>query len=145
MRSFKSVVVFPPTPGGKLDMRRAVLVASIAPGVASGVGRSRSRTLLVMSSSLATVCRRITSIPGGATRRNAASLLGTIVEDTEEIAIGVCPLILIFIVGSINSEVGTTSPGASSSTGSRLVICQGGRVGHGRSLIGEMTGLVIGG
>ena len=120
-------------------MRRAILIAQVAPGRR----RSRSSIFLIMVSSLASVCGRITSIAGGAARRNAASLFGAIIEDAEKITIGVGPFVIIFIVGGINSKVGTISPGAPSSP--RLVVGQGGRVSHGRSLIREMTGLVIGG
>ena len=97
-----------------------------------------------MGSSLATVCGRITSIAGGAARRNAASLFGTIIQDAEEITIGVGPFVLIIVIGSINSKIGPISPGASSIS-SRLAINQRGGVGDGRGFVGEMTGFIIGG
>ena len=137
------MVIFSPALGGKLDVRGSILTGQVTPGSTPRVGRPGCSTLPVGISSLASVGGRIASVSCGAARSNATGLLGAVIEDTKKITIGVGPfVVVVFIVGSIDSKVGAIFP-ATGVLSSELVIYQGGGVGDGRRFVGEMTGLGI--
>ena len=136
------MVIFSPALGGKLDVRGSILTGQVTPGSTPRVGRPGCSTLPVGISSLASVGGRIASVSCGAAWSNATGLLGAVIEDTKKITVGIGPLVVVFVVGGIDSKVGAIFP-AASALSSRLVIYQRGGVGDGGSFVGKMAGLGI--